>query len=459
MIYLEDYCDAVEALPANLQQFLSRLRTLDSQVYHDHRLLRADLATFLQSAHCMPQEERASLLLAIKARIAQCKDTDNERALTAMAAKETVNHHIARANANYCAFCMALAQEESKMKKKPQSSSHHHHHHHHHYHHSRQATDRVAESADPRAKKPSPSPMPAAKRARRDDGSSSSARGAAARHSGSPAPSMAVAALTAAAAKNAASPVPPPASSRGHSGYGGSGNGGGGTTQTSRPDRQRSGGSSRRATAESVTSVSASPSGAAMVATTAAPSAVTASGAASAAAVATASAMPARKRSAAASTSLARTGTASPAIADDPAADAMDVDYPVANGGAPIGSEGQDLVLAPPVAAADVPAVVDADPSVVSASLAADVVDPMAIGVVEDGEDRGEDDEHYCICDPPVECESMINCDNEQCPTSWFHLTCVGLEVAPEGSWFCDHCTQQRQAQQRTARRTRGRGG
>jgi len=32
----------------------------------------------------------------------------------------------------------------------------------------------------------------------------------------------------------------------------------------------------------------------------------------------------------------------------------------------------------------------------------------------------------------------MIQCCNHKCPGEWFHLQCVGLQVAPVGDWFCD---------------------
>ncbi|KAJ1309504.1 hypothetical protein OPQ81_006279 [Rhizoctonia solani] len=52
-------------------------------------------------------------------------------------------------------------------------------------------------------------------------------------------------------------------------------------------------------------------------------------------------------------------------------------------------------------------------------------------------------DEVYCICGEGSFGE-MIACDGEGCEREWFHLPCVGLKVAPEGSesWFCPDCAK-----------------
>lgn len=30
---------------------------------------------------------------------------------------------------------------------------------------------------------------------------------------------------------------------------------------------------------------------------------------------------------------------------------------------------------------------------------------------------------------------------NDDCPIEWYHLSCLGLERAPTGTWICDVCT------------------
>lgn len=34
----------------------------------------------------------------------------------------------------------------------------------------------------------------------------------------------------------------------------------------------------------------------------------------------------------------------------------------------------------------------------------------------------------------------MIECENPTCKYGWFHFTCIGLNRAPKGSWYCDEC-------------------
>lgn len=77
--------------------------------------------------------------------------------------------------------------------------------------------------------------------------------------------------------------------------------------------------------------------------------------------------------------------------------------------------------------------------------------------------DEGDNDDGrtYCYCDS-VSYGEMIACDDENCEREWvsrlfdircslflilmsqFHLSCIGLTVCPEGSWFCDTCKNKR---------------
>ena len=36
----------------------------------------------------------------------------------------------------------------------------------------------------------------------------------------------------------------------------------------------------------------------------------------------------------------------------------------------------------------------------------------------------------------------MIGCENDDCPRQWFHLNCLGMDVAPEGDWYCRECAK-----------------
>jgi hypothetical protein len=55
------------------------------------------------------------------------------------------------------------------------------------------------------------------------------------------------------------------------------------------------------------------------------------------------------------------------------------------------------------------------------------------------------DDEVYCICQKVTQELEMIQCDNDNCKYKWFHFSCVGIEVAPEGKWFCSDCLKSKQ--------------
>ena len=45
----------------------------------------------------------------------------------------------------------------------------------------------------------------------------------------------------------------------------------------------------------------------------------------------------------------------------------------------------------------------------------------------------------WCLCQEPSSGD-MIGCDGPECQIEWFHFTCVQLEIAPEGDWFCTQC-------------------
>lgn len=45
----------------------------------------------------------------------------------------------------------------------------------------------------------------------------------------------------------------------------------------------------------------------------------------------------------------------------------------------------------------------------------------------------------YCYCDQ-VSVDEMVACENNDCKLEWFHYTCVGLETAPKGKWYCRFC-------------------
>eukprot|EP00043_Microstomoeca_roanoka_P005721 m.57511 g.57511 ORF g.57511 m.57511 type:complete len:235 (-) comp13092_c0_seq2:164-868(-) len=57
----------------------------------------------------------------------------------------------------------------------------------------------------------------------------------------------------------------------------------------------------------------------------------------------------------------------------------------------------------------------------------------------EEAAEDAEDKAKYCLC-RKGSYGAMIACDNQKCPIEWFHLDCVGLAEAPEGTWYCPLC-------------------
>lgn len=63
-----------------------------------------------------------------------------------------------------------------------------------------------------------------------------------------------------------------------------------------------------------------------------------------------------------------------------------------------------------------------------------------------------ENNELYCFCQG-VSYGDMIGCDNDSCKFQWFHFKCVGLEMQPEGEWYCsDECREKSNKRKRKKR-------
>ncbi|KIY50474.1 hypothetical protein FISHEDRAFT_30651, partial [Fistulina hepatica ATCC 64428] len=78
----------------------------------------------------------------------------------------------------------------------------------------------------------------------------------------------------------------------------------------------------------------------------------------------------------------------------------------------------------------------------VATSIAA--AEPAA--AVDSGDGDGgdtEDNKTYCYCNN-VSFGQMIACDDKNCEREWFHWSCIGLESAPHGQWFCETCKANR---------------
>ncbi|KIM38046.1 hypothetical protein M413DRAFT_76483, partial [Hebeloma cylindrosporum] len=48
-----------------------------------------------------------------------------------------------------------------------------------------------------------------------------------------------------------------------------------------------------------------------------------------------------------------------------------------------------------------------------------------------------------CLCglvvNPDVDFGNSVQCKQAGCETQWYHLQCIGLELAP-GRWVCEAC-------------------
>ena len=54
----------------------------------------------------------------------------------------------------------------------------------------------------------------------------------------------------------------------------------------------------------------------------------------------------------------------------------------------------------------------------------------------DDEDERGP----WCYCQTEIEGGKLIGCDNPKCKIQWFHMTCLQLDIAPKGNWFCPTC-------------------
>jgi inhibitor of growth protein 3 len=80
---------------------------------------------------------------------------------------------------------------------------------------------------------------------------------------------------------------------------------------------------------------------------------------------------------------------------------------------------------------------------------------------IVDGADDGaeaDDGRLYCWCQMGS-FGDMVACDDNECEREWFHLGCIGLEVAPEGVWFCDACRSKPKNRRKVARAATSGGG
>ena len=82
---------------------------------------------------------------------------------------------------------------------------------------------------------------------------------------------------------------------------------------------------------------------------------------------------------------------------------------------------------------------VTAIPAVIAEPSVTDVT--MQSGEVADADWTYDPNEpRYCLCNQ-VSYGDMVACDNEDCPSEWFHYPCVGITAPPKGKWYCPQCT------------------
>ncbi|XP_044756578.1 inhibitor of growth protein 3 isoform X2 [Coccinella septempunctata] len=85
--------------------------------------------------------------------------------------------------------------------------------------------------------------------------------------------------------------------------------------------------------------------------------------------------------------------------------------------------------------------------AIIQQPVVAPVVEPPPVdnslqnAEVTDGEWTYDPNEpRYCLCNQ-VSYGDMVACDNEDCPSEWFHYPCVGITAPPKGKWYCPGCT------------------
>ncbi|KXS11478.1 hypothetical protein M427DRAFT_72933 [Gonapodya prolifera JEL478] len=77
-----------------------------------------------------------------------------------------------------------------------------------------------------------------------------------------------------------------------------------------------------------------------------------------------------------------------------------------------------------------------------------DISDRASVQGEEDGA-PAEEEAVYCTCGKGQSYGDMVGCDAKGCPIEWYHLKCVGLTVAPQGTWYCQLCTAKKQQAQK----------
>ena len=80
--------------------------------------------------------------------------------------------------------------------------------------------------------------------------------------------------------------------------------------------------------------------------------------------------------------------------------------------------------------------------NVIDTTISTDVIASSSLNssaTLEDSADLAQDQPTYCYCHKP-EKETMIACDNPDCPYEWFHISCLKMTTIPKGKWYCPDC-------------------
>ncbi|WKX96831.1 hypothetical protein Q1695_012907 [Nippostrongylus brasiliensis] len=61
----------------------------------------------------------------------------------------------------------------------------------------------------------------------------------------------------------------------------------------------------------------------------------------------------------------------------------------------------------------------------------------------EDSDEADDSKRKWCFCNEKSYGD-MVACDNKACPYQWFHYPCVNISSTPKGRWYCPHCVDER---------------
>lgn len=85
-------------------------------------------------------------------------------------------------------------------------------------------------------------------------------------------------------------------------------------------------------------------------------------------------------------------------------------------------------------------AAVQTQQSVIQPEVPSAQVDNVVSEVTEAEWTYDPNEPRYCLCNQ-VSYGDMVACDNDECPSEWFHYACVGITAPPKGKWYCPQCT------------------